>query len=156
MCRQTKFCFYFKCATTFSIFTLVLTLSAFGEVPIFGHWTFDNATQLGEDTSGNGLDGTLVGATATSGRPLIGGGNSGAIALDGNDYVQIPNAPSINASQILTVEAWVRDRARQARLIWPKASPSCWARRSPSKVRRRLPPSTWNRRRPSQSSRFLT
>src|SRR5207249_7724423 len=69
-----------------------------------GSWSLDEGTgSLAADSSGNLLDGTLVGGPA-----WIAGRIGQGVSLDGvNDYVSIPHTPALNAFP-LSVSAWVR------------------------------------------------
>ncbi len=71
-------------------------------VGLIAHWTFDD--QTASDQSGNGNHGTL------SGSPTFVVGISGlALALDGvDDFVAVPNAPTLNPANALTLAAWYR------------------------------------------------
>ena len=70
-----------------------------------GLWQFDEGigtTAL--DSSGNINDGTIHGASWTEG--IL---NSPALWFDGvNDYVSIPNLPSLNPADEISIEAWVK------------------------------------------------
>jgi hypothetical protein len=71
---------------------------------LVGYWNFDEGTgTIAHDSSGNNNDGTIYGATWTSGKY----GN--ALQFDGiDDYVFIENSPSLQISQSITVAAWIR------------------------------------------------
>jgi hypothetical protein len=62
------------------------------------------------DASGNGNNGTLQGgATFTNNFKFGESGSPGAISLDGvSGYIDIPNSPSLNITNQITVEAWVK------------------------------------------------
>ncbi|NEO90758.1 MAG: hypothetical protein F6K56_11100, partial [Moorea sp. SIO3G5] len=70
---------------------------------LVGHYPFNGNAK---DVSGNGHDGTVHGATLTSGR--FGNGNS-AYQFDGiNDYIELPYAPDLKlTNHSFTVSAWV-------------------------------------------------
>jgi hypothetical protein len=57
------------------------------------------------DGSGNRNHGLIQGVVPTPDRF---GNPNGAYKLDGGDYIQVPNSPSINISGNLTVSAWIR------------------------------------------------
>jgi prepilin-type N-terminal cleavage/methylation domain-containing protein len=60
---------------------------------LVGEWTFDSVDiqgNIAKDTSGNGNNGTIYGATPVQGKVRE------ALSFDGNDYVQIKNSPSLN------------------------------------------------------------
>ncbi|MFC2095150.1 LamG-like jellyroll fold domain-containing protein [Candidatus Bipolaricaulota bacterium] len=70
-----------------------------------GYWRFNEGSgSIASDSSGNGNNGTVVGAswgTSTDG--------SGALSFDGvNDYVSVPDDASLDVTSGLTVEAWVK------------------------------------------------
>ncbi|WP_424101523.1 hemopexin repeat-containing protein [Moorena producens] len=71
---------------------------------LVGHYPFNGNAK---DVSGNGHDGTVHGATLTSGR--FGNGNS-AYQFDGiNDYIELPYAPDLKlTNHSFTVSAWVK------------------------------------------------
>jgi hypothetical protein len=56
------------------------------------------------DASGNGHDGTVIGASYVSGH------DGNALAFDGNDYVRIPGAGLLDAlpGEAMTIEAWIK------------------------------------------------
>jgi hypothetical protein len=70
---------------------------------LVGLWHFDEGTgSIATDSSGNDNNGTIYGAAWTTGRL------GSALLFDGNDYVTIPDAPSLNPSDEITIEAWVK------------------------------------------------
>ena len=77
---------------------------------LVGEWTFDDDTIYEEDgtwytrdTSGNGNDGTIYGAT-----PTEDGIVRGALEFDGNDYINIGNSDNLKISNLVTVSVWVK------------------------------------------------
>ncbi|MFX0200112.1 MAG: LamG-like jellyroll fold domain-containing protein, partial [Candidatus Hodarchaeota archaeon] len=74
---------------------------------LVGEWDFDEGSDdMAYDTSGFGNDGTL------NGDPMWVLGKYGtALKLDGNDYVKVPNDPSLNIGQG-TWEAWLKFDAK--------------------------------------------
>ncbi|HEX7902139.1 MAG TPA: LamG-like jellyroll fold domain-containing protein [Planctomycetota bacterium] len=68
------------------------------------HWRFDEiAGSLAADASGQGNTGTLVGGGAWTA-----GHVDGALNFDGaDDYVQVPDAPSLNPTGELTIATWI-------------------------------------------------
>jgi len=68
------------------------------------YWSFDNAADPGHDDSGNGHDGTIIGAESADG--IFGK----ALRFDGNgDYVNVPDADGLDpvSTQEITIAAWV-------------------------------------------------
>jgi hypothetical protein len=67
------------------------------------HWKFDEGSgSVAYDSAGTN-DGTIHGATWTTGQLV------GALDFDGvNDYVEIPDDPSLDITDELTVNAWVK------------------------------------------------
>lgn len=75
------------------------------QVPGAGaHWSFDDPADIGHDDSGNGYDGTVIGATWTSGM------TGGALEFDGNDdVVEIPTSGLNVNDGTLSLWAYARD-----------------------------------------------
>lgn len=71
---------------------------------IEAHWTFDQITSsVSHDSSGNGLDGTLIG-----GAMLAGGIHGNAVRLDGKkDYVDLGNPVELQLMGSMTISAWI-------------------------------------------------
>jgi hypothetical protein len=67
---------------------------------LVGWWRFDEGTgSLAEDSSGNGNDGTVHGAS------WIGGKYGNASSFDGiNDYIEVASLPDMTT---ITIEAWI-------------------------------------------------
>jgi hypothetical protein len=82
-----------------------LNLEATPLEPLRGYWRFDEGSgSTAADGSTYGNDGAIVGASWTTSVD-----ESGALSFDGtNDYVQVPNASSLNPTSELTVEAWIK------------------------------------------------
>jgi hypothetical protein len=72
---------------------------------LVGAWSFDESSgSTVSDSSGHGNDGTITGAQRTSV-----GVAGGALAFDGtDDRVEIPDSASLDLSEGMTVEGWVR------------------------------------------------
>jgi len=70
---------------------------------IVGDWHFnENTGIIAYDSSGRGNNGTIHGASWTSGR------SGAALSFDGvNDYVDCGNDSSLNPTDEITVEAWI-------------------------------------------------
>ncbi len=65
---------------------------------------FDDQTDPGKDTSGQGNNGTLNGPTWTSSGKV-----GGALEFDGiDDYIDIGNYPSLNITDEISIEAWFK------------------------------------------------
>ncbi len=76
-----------------------------GPLPV-AQWSFDQvgAGNVTPDSSGNGLDGTVSGAT-----PVSDGRIGGALSFDGvNDWVTVAAAPELDFSGPMTMAAWVK------------------------------------------------
>jgi len=80
--------------------------------PLSGYWPmYEGRGQVVHDISGNGNHGRLGSSRSTDGRDadwvtgLFGVGS--ALRFDGNDYISIPDDPSLH-QQRLTVEVWAR------------------------------------------------
>jgi hypothetical protein len=54
------------------------------------------------DASGNGNKGTANGTS------VVGGVKGNALAFDGSAYVEVPDAPSLNLTNAITLQAWVK------------------------------------------------
>ncbi|MBX2850369.1 MAG: hypothetical protein KTR15_01335, partial [Phycisphaeraceae bacterium] len=78
---------------------------------LVGHWKFDEASgSTATDSSSEGNDGTIIGATrvTTSGAPVPGGAG-GALSFDGvDDLVDLDNPASMNFTGEITLAAWVK------------------------------------------------
>jgi hypothetical protein len=74
-------------------------------------WNFDEGTgPVAADSSPNGLNGTLQGATWTDASGLFGrfyGKFGSALAFDGKSYVQVGNQPKLRMSKAVSMAAWV-------------------------------------------------
>ena len=84
---------------------------------IVGEWSFDDCIlgvppTTATDTSGNGNNGTIYGASCADDTPykMIGqGAGKKALSFDGNDYVEIPYSSSLNLpANNETVMLWVK------------------------------------------------
>ncbi|MFH1893474.1 MAG: LamG-like jellyroll fold domain-containing protein [Candidatus Zixiibacteriota bacterium] len=70
---------------------------------LVAYWTFDeDESGIAFDVSGYGNHGVIHDATH------VGGVVGKALQLDGNDYVEVQNAPSLNPIGAITLEAWYR------------------------------------------------
>jgi hypothetical protein len=80
------------------------------ERSLLGHWPLDEgAGQVAHDVSGNGNDGVL-GATAgadTSDPAWVPGRFNSGLRFDGDDYVQIPDSPTLEDREV-TIGAFFR------------------------------------------------
>ena len=76
-------------------------------VGLVAAYSFNEGTgTLAADASPQRNSGTLSGATWTAG-----GKNGGALSFDGvNDWVTVPDASSLDLTNAMTLEAWVRPR----------------------------------------------
>jgi len=72
---------------------------------LVGWWKFDEGTgDIAADSSGNGNDGTLNGPVEWTTEGKIGG----AMAFTGPyNFVLVPNDPSLNPTQEITIAAWI-------------------------------------------------
>jgi hypothetical protein len=89
------------------------------EFAAVGSWLFEEGTGTSvADSSGNGNNGSFVGApTWTTG--VIGGG----LSFDGiSDHVLIPDAPSLDLTDAMTVAAWIRPNQQATQYLVKKAS----------------------------------
>jgi hypothetical protein len=70
---------------------------------LVGWWSFDEGSgNTAKDHSGNGNDGIIYGGAWTNGIAKY------ALSLDGyNDYVIVPDSPSLDITQEITLSAWV-------------------------------------------------
>jgi hypothetical protein len=96
------------------------------ETGLVGYWNFDEgAGTIAHDSSGNNNDGTIYGATWTSGKI----GN--ALQFDGiDDSVRIPDSASLNiAGDKISITAWVKrlgSGTRNGIIVMKQAPPGAW------------------------------
>lgn len=96
---------------------LALACALPAQAGTLAHWSFDDPGQLGRDSSGNGRHAQVFGAVPDVGRPLLGGGTSGAARFDGlDDYLKLSGAPVLDGAQAFSLEAWIRVPAASAGL----------------------------------------
>jgi len=71
---------------------------------LVGHWSFDEGSgTTAHDSSGNNNHGTIHGASWTDGK------FGKAISFDGvDDYVEVPDSPSLKITDAITIAAWVK------------------------------------------------
>jgi hypothetical protein len=104
--------------------------AAVGGFSLRAYWPLDERSgQVAHDLSGNGNDGQL-GATPgpDSADPRwVDGRLGGGLAFDGDDYIQVPDSPSLETPPALTVSAYFRgDRSPgDWRYIVSKGSLGC-------------------------------
>jgi len=92
--------------TYWLVFFLTLScIQARGQGDLVAHWKFDEGSGLVVmDSSTNGNNGTLTNGTAWAT-----GWSSNALRFDGvNDYVEVPNSPSLGITGDITLAAWVK------------------------------------------------
>jgi hypothetical protein len=87
--------------------TLVVSPNTPPPSGLVGAWGFDEPSGTTvTDASGNGNTGTISGATRTTGH------SGGGLSFDGvNDWVTVADAPSLDLTTAMTLEAWVRPSA---------------------------------------------
>jgi PGF-CTERM protein/uncharacterized repeat protein (TIGR01451 family) len=81
---------------------------------LVAEWHFDEGSgNVLKDSSGNGNDGTIDGATWVEGK------FGQALSFDGvNDYVEVPDSPELSGGgKSLTVEAWVKPESVSAHVV---------------------------------------
>ena len=89
---------------TITIEGTVSTAEDFNYLYLDGYWKFDEGDgQTAYDSSWNDNDGTVYGASWTSGKV------DGALLFDGiDDYVQVPDDDTLDITDEITVMAWVK------------------------------------------------
>ena len=101
-------------------FLVVLSGSAQGGLNdgLVGHWDFDNDSgNIVTDSSGQNNHGTIIGATLTEDRF---GNLNKAYFFDGGDYIDVPNADSLNPTSAITITAWFKaDSFALGTYSWP-------------------------------------
>jgi uncharacterized repeat protein (TIGR01451 family)/PGF-CTERM protein len=81
---------------------------------LVAEWHFDEGSgNVLKDSSGNGNDGTIYGATWVEGK------FGQALSFDGvNDYVEVPDSPKLSGGgNSLTVEAWVKPESVSTHVV---------------------------------------
>ncbi|MFC1632301.1 LamG domain-containing protein [Candidatus Omnitrophota bacterium] len=83
---------------------LCLVFVSKAEAALIAYWDFDEGTgTTANDSSSNGYDGTVYGATWTTGQV------GGALSFDGvDDYVEVGDVPGLDISSAITLEAWAK------------------------------------------------
>ena len=90
---------------------------------LVAEWHFDEGTgNVLKDSSGNGNDGVIYGATWVEGK------YGGALSFDGvDDYVEVPDAPELSGGgKDLTVEAWVKPESVTQHVVIGKYRDMSW------------------------------
>ncbi|MCK5397685.1 MAG: LamG domain-containing protein, partial [Thermoplasmata archaeon] len=84
-------------------FASMFNINVIAEDGLIAKWSFDEGAGTdATDTSGNGNDGIIYGATWATGI------NGSALSFDGvDDYVEVPDDPSLRGFNQITLEAWV-------------------------------------------------
>lgn len=84
-----------------------ISFLAFGQAGPIGNWKFDNGTgTVATDASGNNNNGSVVGATWTTGKV------AGALDFNGsNASVRVPNSASLAFPNQVTIAAWINGRS---------------------------------------------
>jgi hypothetical protein len=79
-----------------------------GSSGLVASYDFDEASgATAADASGNGNDGTILGARRTRA-----GRHGGALVFDGvNDHVRVPDSDSLHLTRTMTLAAWIRPSA---------------------------------------------
>jgi hypothetical protein len=94
-----------ECTETFDVTLYADSGTPMNETGLVGYWNFDEGTgTIAHDSSGNNNDGTIYGATWTSGKY----GN--ALQFDGiDDYVEVFDSASLdNVVDAVTISMWVK------------------------------------------------
>lgn len=89
-----------------AMFVFVQPVSAALTDGLVGHWDLDNeSVDIAFDSSGQNNHGTIIGATPTEDR--FGNPNK-AYFFDGGDYIDVPDADSLNPTSEITITAWFK------------------------------------------------
>ena len=82
---------------------------------LVGYWSFDNASDLGHDDSGNGNHGTVYGAVSTTG--MVGN----AMSFDGNgDYVVVGDSDELDLTSSFTLSFWLNSGSSNESILLSK------------------------------------
>lgn len=86
------------------------TCSPPSNVDLLGHWDFNDANDLGLDSSENGLEGSPTGGVSgVVGRPRTPLSSEPALGLDGTGFIKIPNqGENLSGAEEVTIEAWIK------------------------------------------------
>lgn len=87
----------------FSILLSMITFGRIADAAVIGLYEFNDANNLGRDTSGRGNHATSIGASYTST-----GYQDGATSLDGSSYLRVPIDINPGVMPRMTWGAWVR------------------------------------------------
>jgi len=101
-----------------AMFVFVQPVSAALTDGLVGHWEFDNdIDDIATDSSGQNNHGAIIGATLTEDRF---GNPDKAYFFDGGDYIDVPDAPSLNPTHAITITAWFKaDSFDLGNYSWP-------------------------------------
>jgi hypothetical protein len=105
-----------KIMTLVLITILSLAFSSAASAELVGFWRFNEGQgTIAYDSSNFGNDGTIYGASWTSGRV------GGALSFDGqNDYVDVGDVPTLDISSAITLEAWIMTDSNETDTIISK------------------------------------
>jgi len=96
---------------------------------LVAEWHFDEGSgSVLADSSGNGNDGVIYGATWVEGK------YGGALRFDGvDDYVDVPHSPSLDITDTITIELWVEPTSTPSKYqnIISKGDPPLHSKQAP-------------------------
>jgi len=83
----------------------VLVFVGVSEAKLVGYWSFDDANNLGKDSSGNNNNGTVKNNATWSNNGKYGG--CAHLNMADKAHIVVPHSDSLNMTQALTIEAWI-------------------------------------------------
>src|SRR3990172_5414518 len=106
---------------SFVIFVTLLLNGAISANSAFsggGYWSFNEGSgNVAQDSSGNGNNGTLNGAVSWT----VGKSGSALNFNGGSDRVLVPDAPSLDITDQITIAAWIKPKTRDTQYVIRKA-----------------------------------